>query len=396
MDSRMLVLNRATDDDTVEKWVQPLFSLPESLANRTRGRLTERAQRGWQTDNPAVHTFVGKPGAGLVPKLNGSDADILNLHWVAGLLSVRDIGLLRKPLVWTMHDMWTFCGGEHYAPDGPEARFAQGYRADNRPEGERGPDLNRQTWEAKRRLWAGQRFTIISPSRWLADCARRSVLLRDMPTYAIPNALDPENLWRPMRRDVARMALGLPLGKRLLLMGTVDGTADPRKGADLLREAIKRVVADPAGAVELVVYGQSAPAKGDDWPCRVHWLGPVRDDRVLALAYSSADMMVVPSRQDNLPNTAVEAQTCGVPVVAFDVGGLPDIVAHRGSGWLAKPFDAGDLAAGILWVLEDEARWLSLSRAARENAVARFSPAVVAAQYAGVYEQVFSGQSSGR
>ena len=191
-----------------------------------------------------------------------------------------------------------------------------------------------------------------------------------------------------MRRDVARMALGLPLDKRLLLMGTVDGSADPRKGADLLREAIRRVVADPAGAVELAIYGQSAPAQGDDWPCRVHWLGPVRDDRVLALAYSSADMMVVPSRQDNLPNTAVEAQACGVPVVAFDVGGLPDIVVHRESGWLAKPFDAGDLAAGILWVLEDEARWLSLSRAARENAVARFSPAVVAAQYAAVYEQV--------
>lgn len=122
------------------------------------------------------------------------------------------------------------------------------------------------------------------------------------------------------------------------------------------------------------------PAYDLNWPCPVHWLGVVCDDRVLALAYSAADLMVVPSRQDNLPNTAIEPQACGTPVVAFDIGGLPDIVAHRETGWLAKAFDTEDLAAGILWVLEARNRWQGLSQAARARAVEHFSQQVVAGQ----------------
>jgi len=109
---------------------------------------------------------------------------------------------------------------------------------------------------------------------------------------------------------------------------------------------------------------------------------------VLALAYSAADLMVVPSRQDNLPNTAIEPQACGTPVVAFNIGGLPDIVVHCETGWIAKAFDTEDLAAGILWVLGDRDRWQELSLSARARAVERFSPQIIAKQYAQIYEQV--------
>jgi glycosyltransferase involved in cell wall biosynthesis len=144
-----------------------------------------------------------------------------------------------------------------------------------------------------------------------------------------------------------------------------------------------------SGDVELMIYGQGSPV-GDSfiWPCKVHWLGVIRDDRVLALAYSAADVMTVPSRQDNLPNTALEAQACGTPVVAFDIGGLPDIVTHRKTGWLAKPFDTSDLANGIVWLLEDATRLAAISIAARQQTMERFSESVVAAQYARLYCEV--------
>ena len=223
---------------------------------------------------------------------------------------------------------------------------------------------------------------------WLAGCTRESALLANVAVHVIPNPLDTETTWRPIPREVARGALGLPPNKILVLMG--GGLATPLKGGDLLRDAMALVAPLQAGDMDLLVCDQPSPSSEENWPCPVHWLGPVRDDRVLVLAYSAADVMVVPSRQDNLPSTAVEAQACGIPVVAFDIGGLPDIVTHGETGWLAKSFDTHDLAEGILWVLEDRERWQRLSRAARENTVERFAPRIVAQQYALVYEQILS------
>jgi glycosyltransferase involved in cell wall biosynthesis len=383
--SRMRVLHRATSDESV-RGGEARQSINARIVNKLRDSWRSMRQRGWYTDNPVLHSF-GQVSAGLVNELIADEATVINLHWVSEMLSIRDIGRLNKPVVWTLHDMWAFCGGEHFAPDDAAARFRVGYRADNRPLGERGPDLNRRTWDAKRRAWANQRFTIVSPSHWLADCARQSVLFADAAIHVIFYPLDTANVWRPIAPEVARIALGLPLEKKLILMGAQGGVADPRKGGDLLRDALGRVVTHPSN-VALIVYGQSAPRKEQNWPCEVHWLGEVTDDRILALANSAADVVVVPSRQDNLPNTAVEAQACGTPVVGFDIGGLPDIVAHRETGWLAKPFNTADLAKGILWVLDDGNRRLSLKRAARERAVERFAPQIIAKQYSQLYEQL--------
>jgi len=158
-----------------------------------------------------------------------------------------------------------------------------------------------------------------------------------------------------------------------------------------LRAAFSRVVEQTQGDdVSLLIYGQQGSTNAETWPCPVHWLGPVRDDRALALAYSAADVMVVPSRQDNLPNTAVEARACGTPVVAFDIGGLPDIVEHRQTGWRVPPFDIEQLTEGITWVLA-QGETGRLAAQARERAVARFAYPGVAGSYKAVYRSVLSG-----
>jgi glycosyltransferase involved in cell wall biosynthesis len=179
--------------------------------------------------------------------------------------------------------------------------------------------------------------------------------------------------------------------KKYILSGSAGGMPY-LKGEDLLKQAMAKVVTakddtNESDEIELLIFGQYQPANNNDWPCKVHWLGPVRDDHVMSLIYSVADVMMVPSRQDNLPNTAVEAHACGVPVVAFNIGGLPDIVEHQKSGWLAPAFDTDNLAEGILWVLGDQERWESLSAAARNIAQERFSAKVVIQQYMRVYEQ---------
>lgn len=383
VDSCMRVIHRIGDDDRVQGG-SPAGLGP--IARRVRSRLAALPMRGFNTANPILHSPAW-PDTGLGRELNASNADLLNLHWLGfGTLSIEEIGRLNKPVVWTLHDMWAFCGAEHYADDAPSSRFRAGYRADNCPRDERGKDLNRTAWTRKRQHWT-RPMQIVCPSCWLASLARASVLFRDWPVHVIPNPIDPA-VWQPIPKPVARAALGLDPDARLVLLGAPGGLSDPRKGGDLALAALARLAAGSNAPDELLVFGQSAPADQPELPLPTRFLGRLQDDISLVLAYSAADVFVVPSRQDNLPNTVVESLACGTPVVAFDIGGLPDMIDHRGNGWLAPPFDTEALAAGVAWVLEDEPRRTELCAAARETAETRFSEAVVAGHYAALYAQV--------
>ena len=389
IDSTMRVLTHQTANDKVITGKGPR-SFSEKVKGRIRKKLREFAERSWKTDNLIMHSF-GQVSAGIVEEINRSDTDVVNLHWIVNLLSIEDIGKIRKPIVWTLHDMWAFCGGEHVVSDNEKSRFRVGYLPTNRPIGEAGPDLNRQAWESKQKLWANQQFNIVTPGHWMASCAKDSVLFRDASITVIPNPIEMDHLWHPVPQDYARRVLGLRQDKKYILSGSAGGMPH-LKGEDLLKQAMAKVVAakdvaNESDEIELLIFGQYQPANNNDWPCKVRWLGPVRDDHVMSLIYSAADVMMVPSRQDNLPNTAVEAHACGVPVVAFNIGGLPDIVEHQKSGWLAPAFDTDNLAEGILWVLGDQDRWESLSATARNIAQERFSTKVVIQQYMRVYEQ---------
>ncbi len=388
LDSRMRVLVHQTANARVIAGRGPR-SFEQKVRDRVARVLRDRRARQFRTDNLILHSY-GQVSAGLVGEINASPADVLNLHWIVNLLSVEDIGRLRKPIVWTLHDMWAFCGGEHYAPDNVGARFGHGYLNDNRPAGEHGPDLNREAWERKRRAWADQSFQIVAPSRWMAGCVRDSVLFRNTPVRVIPNPIEMEQLWRPLSKRFAHAALGLDPNKQYVLSGSAGGSPH-LKGEDLLLKAMARVAAARGQEIEILIFGQFRPLHDQDWPCRVHWLGPVRDDHVMATIYSACDLMVVPSRQDNLPNTAVEANACGAPVVGFEIGGLPDIVSHQESGWLARAFDTDMLGDGILWMLSDPQRLAKLSAQARKIALARYSGQAVTQQYLQVYEEARAG-----
>ncbi len=389
VESRMRVLVRQTANEQVTPGRAPR-SFEQKVRERLARIVRDRRARKFRTDNLIMHSY-GQVSAGLVDEINADAADVLNLHWIVNLLSVQDIGRLRKPIVWTLHDMWAFCGGEHIAPDDAGSRFRKGYLADNRPAGESGPDLNREAWEAKRRAWDEQRFHIVTPSRWMAGCVRESVLFRDFPVRVIPNPIEMEQLWHPLPKQFARAALGLDPTKKYILSGSAGGMPH-LKGEDLLHKAMARVASARGQDTELVIFGQFRPSNAPNWPCPVHWLGPVRDDYVMATIYSACDVMAVPSRHDNLPNTAVEANACGTPVVGFEIGGLPDIVSHQASGWLAKAFDTDMFADGILWILADPQRWVNLSASARKAALARYSSESVTQQYVQVYEEACAGR----
>jgi len=140
--------------------------------------------------------------------------------------------------------------------------------------------------------------------------------------------------------------------------------------------------------MEVLVFGQSRPIKVPDIGFPIHYAGHLYADLSLRILYSAADAMIIPYRQDNLPNTGAEALACGTPVIAFDTCGLPDIVCHKTTGWLAKPFDTEDLASGIKWVLDSEERNRDLSVNARSYAESKFSAPIIANQYIDLYRSI--------
>jgi glycosyltransferase involved in cell wall biosynthesis len=176
--------------------------------------------------------------------------------------------------------------------------------------------------------------------------------------------------------------LGLPADVPLIMFGSHGANASHHKGFDLLTAALEHLRGEIPG-LELVVFGQLPPRNPPDLGFPIHYTGHLHDDLSLRALYTSANALVVPSRQEAFGQTASEAQACGTPVVAFNIGGLPDIVEHQRTGYLAKAFETEDLAAGIRWVLGE-----NLRKQSRERAVAQFSNAVVAEQYRAVYGQL--------
>lgn len=397
--SQMRVVHRASDDPTVIGGPPEGFS---PIWTRLHPRLTHQARRGFSTQNPTWHSlawFRTGLGSELFRRHLQGQADLVHLHWLGDItLSIDEIGQMPMPLVWTLHDQWAFCGAEHYTtPPRPgeanssDNRFCVGYTHASRPSHESGPDLNRRTWLRKRRSWR-RLVHIVSPSHWLADCVRLSPLMGEWPITVIPYPID-LNVWAPCDQDQARALLNLPLDRPLVLMGAFGGTRDPRKGADILFDALNRLrlqVADTSlEHVELLVFGESRPTQPPVLRFPIHYFGHLHDDLTLRILYAAADVMVVPSRQEAFGQTASEAHACGTPVVAFRTGGLVDIVDHCKTGILADPFDSASLSQAIRWVLEDPQRLRHLGFAARERSM-RWDSKLIAASYADVYRRAYT------
>lgn len=382
IESRMLVRSKKTDDWTVKG---PETRL-EKIINMLRPAIGQQLNKLQISQNANLHSSNWLPSC-WAHKLNNSDFDIVNLHWVAGeTMSIEDIGRIKKPIVWTLHDMWPFCGMEHVTEYGEDARWSRGYHSDNRYDLERGIDLDKWGWLRKKKSWQ-QPMHIVAPSHWMAECAKRSVLFKDLPITVIPNPLDTE-VYKPLDPSFCRRALGLPDNRKIILFGAMGGGKDRNKGYDLLLKALDHLSTNiNINDVLCVVFGQSQPEILPQMPFETHWFGHIYDDVTLSLLYNAATVMVVPSRCENLPQTATEAQACGVPVVAFNCTGLIDVIKDKRTGYLAKAYDSQDMAEGLKWILDHTAQAKLLCVNARLRAVNFWAQDRVIEQYRMVYSR---------
>jgi glycosyltransferase involved in cell wall biosynthesis len=387
INSSMRVTQKGTDDNTVSDFHSNTFF--DVIRERYHKRKQIRRKKNWKPALKEYYCF-GDFGLNIVDEINKSDIDIVHLHFLNNILTLKDVGRIRKPIVWTMHDMWPFCGAEHYTHDDENARFKVGYTDQNKPPEEVGLDYCKITWDKKRKYWKKKIFHIVGTSRWLEEQVKSSVLFGHLDFTLIPYPLDTNTVWLPTPKDIARTCLRLPLDKKLILMGADGGTLNSRKGGDLLKEAVLKLTSSNKDRYEVVIFGQSKPNSENNWGCAVHWTGNITDDRLLSLYYSAADIMVVPSRQEAFGQTTTESMACGTPVAAFAIGGLLDTVKHKETGWLAQPFDTDDLAAGIEWMLEDNLRLNKLSENARTFVVREYNPEKIGNMYKELYSKILN------
>lgn len=382
IDSKMMVQDVNLDDSTVMGSVKKIDKILVFL----RIYIATLLVRLQKTQNPILHSpaFINSQ---FVKKINSSDADIVHLHWVQGeMLTIADFKKISKPLIWTLHDMWGFCGAEHISWDN---RWKDGYLKENRPSHESGIDVNKWVWNRKKRLWKTPIY-ILTPSSWLANCVRESILMKNWPVSVIPNPINID-LWKPLDKYIARDLLGLPLDCPLLLFGTMGSNFDYNKGYDLLIDALNHLSSnqETPNGLKLVIFGQNAPKIEPNLPFPTQYIGKLHDDSSLRALYCAADLVVVPSRLESFGQTASEAHSCGIPVVAFNTSGLRDIIEHKKTGYLANSFDPVDLAIGINWVLNNSNKEL-LSKNARIKATSHFSSTLVATKIVKIYENLLN------
>jgi len=288
----------------------------------------------------------------------------------------------RAPIVWRLSDMWPVTG--HCAYAGPCERWRDG--CGQCPDLETYPPIGRDTtawlWRQKQRLYRAAHLTVVAPSSWTEAIARAAPVFAGAAVHRIPNGLD-QTVFRPLDRAAARAVLDIPRAGTAILFAAHVVSDNARKGTALLEEALHRL--GPCPDLLLLVAGVGSERWADRVPQTVVPLGYLQDDRLLAAANAAADFVVVPSAVENLPNSVIEAFSCGRPAVAFDTGGIRDAVRDGETGLLVQAGDTAALADGMARLIEDESLRRAMGERALDLARREYSAEVQAARFEELY-----------
>ncbi|TBR58672.1 glycosyl transferase [Westiellopsis prolifica IICB1] len=382
INSQMLVQEKNSDDKTV---LAPRIRMFQGLA-RSKLTFDTLPLKFYRQRSENIFSLQWLPDR-VIPKIAAINPDIINLHWISGaFVHIETLAKLKQPLVWTLHDMWAFTGGCHYSGDCE--RYIKSCGTCPQLGSNKDWDLSRWVWKRKTNAWKKLNLTIVTPSSWLARCARDSSLFQDLRVEVIPYGVDVQT-YRPIERHIARKLLKLPQDKQLVLFGSLRATSDKRKGFHLLQAALEELSKSGwKDRLEVVIFGASQPENPPDFGFQAHYVGTLNDDLSLAVVYSAADVFVLPSIEENLANTVMEAIACGTPSVAFNIGGMPDMIEHQKNGYLAQAYKVEDLAQGIAWVLENQERHRQLSYFAREKVLQEFTLEIQADHYKSLFQEI--------
>lgn len=319
-------------------------------------------------------------------------ANIINLHNIhGGFFSHTILPQLSQmaPIVWTLHDQWSMTG--HCSYPGMFKCEQWKTRCGKCNALFDYPPLSRDTtsllWRIKNWVYKNSNITIVAPSEWMAKMARESSLLNRFKIHCVPYGLD-VNIFKPIQKLDARKVLNLPPNSKVILFSAFDFKY-PRKGGMYLLKALQCLSGRKIRSLLLLIVGSNQMNINEkDYGFPIHNLGLIKDDHLMATCYSAADVYVGPSLEDNLPNVLIESMACGTPCVSFDVGGVPEIVQHMETGYLARYKDVEDLAYGIKLLFEDSALREKLGKQGRKIVEQEYTLELQAKRYVELYQQL--------
>ncbi len=387
-DAKLLTLSsKAHDPDSMEidnLWIKfgnklNLLEKPDKLIsklNRYKGK--------------SLFSAAVSGVSGVVEKYKAFNPDIVHLHWFqGGFIRPETLKRFNCPVIITMHDMWTFTGGCHY--DDECGKYVSGCGNCPMFNSDKENDLSRRVFKRKQKAYqAVESLLIAGTSSWLTNCARQSKMLEGVRIEQLPTGLDTTE-FKPIEKSVARDIFNLPQDKKLVIFGAMNATSDTRKGYNYLRDALNLIPEiREKKDVEVIIFGGSKFSSDESMRIPQHPTGHLFDNVSLKTLYSAADVMVVPSVQENLANTILESLACKTPVVGFDIGGNKDMIHHQSNGYLAKPFDVKDLARGINWVIDDEARRKELAAYGRDLMEQKFDIGLLSEKHIKLYKELIA------
>lgn len=386
--AKMLVRDKESDDITVaqlnKSWHQKWDFLWE--------RLVIYMRLHFKRDNLFL-IDIANAGTDITKTREFKEADVIHLSWInQGMLSLKGIRKIlesHKPVVWTMHDLWPASSICHYARNCRNYEKQCG-NCPLLPGNGSNNDLSARIWKKKRKILERNSILFVTCSRWLADKAKKSGLLSGQKVISIPNPID-SRVFTKENRAEARLYAGLPEDKKLILFVSQRVT-DKRKGMDYFITAINKMVEEHPEMKDncgIAILGGKAEELADKLPLPSYPLGYVSEEKKIASIYNSVNLFVLPSLEDNLPNTIMEAMACGVPCVGFNTGGIPEMIDHLKNGYVAEYKSSDDLAKGIRWVLS-EADHQSLSNEAMKKVNQCYSQYAVAMKYIEAYNQAMA------
>jgi len=387
--SSMFVFRKSGLDPKVSQFVPPnglnhrLYRVLRNQAINLESRgATRQAIQGYEKFS-SDRTRFGKQALDQIPS-----ADVINLHWVSDFIDLEIFfsGLgEEKRIVWTLHDMNTFTGGCHY--DMGCNRYRDQCGACPQLLSANPVDASRRIWNRKKQLFSSlpkHQLHFVALNKWMRSEIENSPLLNRFPVSLIPNGLDLE-VFKPRNREVARDILKIERDANVLLF-VADTVSYKRKGFSLLDESLKKIKHEEN--LVLVSVGRDRPTLHAGHR-HIH-LDAVDDDEMLSQIYGAADIFVIPSLQDNLPNTVMEAIACGVPVVGFDAGGIPDMVRPGETGLLATGGNVDELTDSILALLGAPEKRKKMAENCRRVAVAEYGINSQADSYLEVYQRLLN------
>jgi glycosyltransferase involved in cell wall biosynthesis len=386
-DSTVLVARRYSNDPTVTAIVKSMdvttrvqryLRWRQILRDFSRYHATRPTGLEPFSDDRSVHAFD------FVKQL--PPCDVIYLHWVAGFVDYHSFfsALPRRTrVVWVLHDMNVMTGGCHY--DNDCGRYKSGCGACPQLGSADPKDLSRQIWKRKQEVFGmleANRLHLVAPSHWMLELVKGSPLLSQFPVTMIPNGVDLEE-FAPRDRGFARELLGIPQGAQVIMFVS-DSLMNQRKGFSILTAALAGMT--QVHNLFLLSVGRGKPPVTDPVPC-LH-MGVVMSDRWLSLIYSAADLFVIPSLHDNLPNTVMESMACGTPVVGFDVGGIPEMVRPGTTGQLVPVGDSVALGHAITRLLHAPGTCRQMAAACRKMVMEEYSYESVVKRHAALFELV--------